>query len=82
MPASSVTGVGTPAVLQLGTFSVSSHGISSVCVWRQRERERERESERSGNSSSYKDARSFGIRAHFTTSVCVVLGHAVVSDSW
>ena len=43
MPASSVTGVGTPAVLQLGTFSVSSHGISSVCVWRQRERERVRD---------------------------------------
>ena len=57
VPASSIPGEGTPLVLQLATMF--PHMTLPLCAYAEREREI------SGIFSSYKDIRSYGIRAPY-----------------
>jgi hypothetical protein len=79
VPASSTPGVGTPLVLQLATFPLFPHMTFPVCVYGDRERPRARGLV---TPPLIRMSDPLGLGPHSYTSVCVVLGHSVVSDSW
>ena len=65
--------------LQLATFSLFPHMAFLLCVHGDRERERTRDLV---TPPLIRMSDPLGLGPHSYTSVCVVLGHSVVSDSW